>query len=111
MGRAGPQQGGTASPRAAIPARVLGSAVALGAAMGTGWAHRAWKPPREAIAEPRGLETVLSAGAHLCPPATAMLQPLRPAGMGKGMMDGLTAQLGFFTCLRLILFGGDSVFF
>lgn len=54
---------------------------------------------------------MLSARAHLCPPAMATLQPLRPAGMGRGVIYGLAAQRRFFARRCLILFGDDGAFF
>lgn len=68
-----------------------------------GRAHRAVKLPKEKTAEPRGLESVLSARVCLCPPATATLQPLWPAGIGKGVIYSLTAEQGFF-CLPVFSF-------
>lgn len=69
-----------------------------------GRAHRAVKLPREKIAEPRGLESVLSARVCLCPRAMATLQPLWPAaGIGKGVIYSLTAEQGFF-CLPVFSF-------
>lgn len=44
------------------------------------------------------------------PLATATLQPLQPAGIGKGIIYSLTAQQGSFACLCLILFEDDGAF-
>lgn len=53
------------------------SAAPLGAVMGTGWAHRALKLPRENTAEPGGAGERACCESAPLPTATATLQPLR----------------------------------